>query len=118
MTALRIKTEALISELHTQRPGVVALSGAERHAEAMHAVGVSPANGIGRPEARTREARFTAAPGPARLIPTHRGRGLHAAEIAALPTRWGSLRDPSYAPLTPQALTDHMEPHREAGPPI
>ena len=64
------------------------------------------ANGIGRPEAGTLEARLTAAPGPARFIPTHRGQGLPAAEIAALPTRSASTKNSTYFPLTPQSLTD------------
>jgi erythromycin esterase-like protein len=70
------------------------------------AVGVSDANGIGRPEAGTLEARLTAAPGPARFIPTHHGQGLPAAEIAALPTRSGSTRNGTYFALIPQSFTD------------
>ena len=45
-------------------------------------------------------------PGPARLIPTHRGQGLPAAEVAALQTRSGSARNSSYFPLTPRSLED------------
>lgn len=70
------------------------------------AVGVSDANGIGRPEAGTLEARLTAVPGPARFIPTHRGRGLPAPAIAALPIRSGSTKNLSYFALTPQSITD------------
>lgn len=70
------------------------------------AVGVSEANGIGRPEVGTIEARLTAAPGPARFIPTHCGQGIPAAEIAALPTRSGSTVNASYLGLTPQAFTN------------
>jgi len=70
------------------------------------AVGVSEANGIGQPEAGTLEARLTAAPGPARFIPTHRGHGLPAADIAALPTRSGSVKNGTYVALTPQSVTD------------
>ena len=77
-----------------------------RYAVIGSAVGVSDANGIGQPEAGTLEARLTAAPGPARFIPTHHGQGLPAAEIAALPTRSGSKKNPTYFALTPQSLTD------------
>ncbi len=69
-------------------------------------VGVSDANGIGRPEAGTLEARLTAAPGPARFIQTHGGQGLPASEITALPTRSGSTKNSTYFPLTPRSLTD------------
>jgi erythromycin esterase len=69
-------------------------------------VGVSEANGIGQPEAGTLEARLTAAPGPARFIPTHKGQGLPAPEIAALPVRSGSVQNQSYFALTPQSLAD------------
>jgi hypothetical protein len=70
------------------------------------AVGVSEANGIGQPGAGTLEERLTAAPGPVRFIPTHRGKGLPTAEIEALPTRSGSMKNQTYFPLTPQSLTD------------
>ena len=71
------------------------------------AVGVSDANGIGQPEAGTLEARLTAlVPGPARFIPTHKGQGLPFSAIAALPTRSGSLKNPTYLALTPQSFTD------------
>jgi erythromycin esterase-like protein len=69
-------------------------------------VGVSDANGISQPEAGTLEARLSATPGPARFIPTHLGQGLAAAEIAALPTRSGSIKNSMYFALTPQSLTD------------
>jgi len=77
-----------------------------RYAVIGSAVGLSDANGIGRPEPGTLEARLIAWPGPARFIPTHQGQGLPAAEIAALPTRSGSIQNPSYAVLTPQSFTD------------
>ena len=77
-----------------------------RYAVIGSAVGVSDANGIGQPEAGTLEARLTAAPGPARFIPTHRGQGLPTSAIAALPTRTGSARNPTYFALTPQSVTD------------
>ena len=77
-----------------------------RYAVIGTAVGVSDANGIGQPEAGTLEARLTASPGPARFIPTHKGQGLPASEIAALPIRSGSMKNPTYFPLTPQSFTD------------
>ena len=70
------------------------------------ALGISDANGIGQTEAGTLEARLTAVPGPGRFIPTHKGRVLPAPTIAALPTRSGSIKNPTYFPLTPQSFTD------------
>jgi erythromycin esterase-like protein len=70
------------------------------------AVGVSDANGIGQPEAGTLEARLTAVPGPARFIPTHNCQGLPTPAIAALLTRSGSMKNPTYFALTPQSFTD------------
>ncbi len=70
------------------------------------AVGISDKNGIVQPEAGTLEARLTASPGPARFIPTHLGLGLSASEIAALPTRSGSMKNQTYFPLTSQSFTD------------
>lgn len=70
------------------------------------AVGESQANGIGQPESGTLESRLTATRGPARFIPTHRGQGLPASEIAALPTRSGSVKNPSHYVLTPRSFTD------------
>ena len=78
----------------------------QRYAVIGTALGVSDANGIGRPETCTLEARLTAGPGPARFIPTHKGRGLHASAIAALPARSGSTKNPTYFPLTPKSLSD------------
>ena len=77
-----------------------------RYAVIGTAVGVSDDNGIVQPEAGTLEARLTARPGPARFISTHLGRGLPTAEIAALPIRSGSLKNPTYFALTSQSLTD------------
>jgi erythromycin esterase len=77
-----------------------------RYAVVGSAVGVSDANGIGQPEAGTLEARLTAVPGPARLIPTHKSQELPTSAIAALPTRSGSMKNPTYFPLTPQSFTD------------
>ena len=81
-----------------------------RYAAIGSAVGVSEANGIAAPETGSLEAELTAqlkdAPGPMRLIPTHRGEGLPADEVAALLIRSRSAKNSSYAPLTPQSLTD------------
>lgn len=74
-----------------------------RYAIIGSAVGVSPANGIGQPEPGTLENRLTTVPGPARFIPTHRGQGL---PIAAIQTRSGSTKNPSYFALTPQSMSD------------
>jgi len=68
------------------------------------AVGESPANGIGQPEAGTLEARFTSTPGPVRFIPTHQG--LPTEEMAALPIRSGSKKKGSYMALGAQSFTD------------
>jgi erythromycin esterase-like protein len=77
-----------------------------RYAVIGSAVGVSGANGIGQPEAGTLEARLTAAPGPGRFIPTHKGQGLPTSAIASLPVRSGSAKNPGYFPLTAESLTD------------
>jgi erythromycin esterase-like protein len=77
-----------------------------RYAVIGSALGVSEANGIIQPEAGTLEARLTAVPGPARFIPTHKGQGLPAQAISALPTRSGSIKNPTYFALTPQSFTD------------
>ncbi len=78
-----------------------------RYAVIGSAVGESPANGIGQPEAGTLETRFTSAPGPVRFIPTHQGQGLPTEEIAALPIRSGSKKNRSYMePLNAQSFTD------------
>ncbi len=78
-----------------------------RYAVIGSAVGSSPANGIGQPEAGTLEARLTSAPGPVRFIPTHQGQGLPGEEIAALPIRSGSKKNGSYVePLGAQSFTD------------
>ena len=77
-----------------------------RYAVIGSAVGISDANGIGQPEAGSLEARLTAVPGPARFIPTHKGQGLPPSEIAVLPTRSGSTKNPTYFALTAQSFTD------------
>jgi erythromycin esterase len=77
-----------------------------RYAVIGSAVGESLANGISKPESGTLESRLTAVPGPVRFLPTHRGQGLPASAIAALPTRSGSVKNPTYFALTPQSLVD------------
>jgi erythromycin esterase-like protein len=77
-----------------------------RYAVIGSALGVSDASGIIQPEAGTLEARLTALPGPARFIPTRKGQGLTASAISALPTRSGSIKNPTYFALTPQSFTD------------
>ncbi len=77
-----------------------------RYAVIGSAVGESLANGIGQPESGTLERRFTALPGPMRVLPTHRGQGLPASAIATLPTRSGSVKNPTYFVLTSQSLID------------
>lgn len=77
-----------------------------RYAVIGSGVGVSAANGIGQPEAGTLEARLAAAPGPARLIPTHKGQGLPTAAIETLPIRSGSTKNSTYFALTHQSFTD------------
>ena len=77
-----------------------------RYAVIGSALGVSDANGIIQPEDGTLEARLTAVPGPARFIPTQKGQGLPTSTIAALPTRSGSMKNPTYFALTPRSFTD------------
>jgi erythromycin esterase-like protein len=76
-----------------------------RYAVIGSGVGMSDANGIGQPAPGTLEARLTAAPGPARFIPTHLGRRFSSAATADLPTRAGG-RNPTYFPLTRDSFTD------------
>jgi erythromycin esterase-like protein len=77
-----------------------------RYAVIGSAVGISDANGIGKPEASTLEVRLTAMPGPVRFIPTYKGQGLPTSEIAVLPTRSSSMKNQTYFGLTPQCFTD------------
>lgn len=70
------------------------------------AVGVSEGNGISQPEPGTPEALLADLPGPISFIPTHKGHGLSAPEIAALPIRSGSMKNPTYFALTSQCFTD------------
>jgi erythromycin esterase len=77
-----------------------------RYAVVGSAVGVSEANGIGLPEPGSLEARLTRAPGSARFVPTRRGIRLAAAEVATIPVRSGSAKNPTYVPLRPQSLAD------------
>ena len=69
------------------------------------AIGVSPSNGVGQPEEGSIEAHLTAAPGNARFIPTHRGRGLPARELSTRTVRSKSSTNPSYDPLTQVKVT-------------
>lgn len=96
-----------------------------RYAVIGTAVGVSDANSIGQPETDTIEARLTASPGPGRFIPTHLGLGLPASEIGSLSTRSGSVKNPTYFPLTPQSFTDFdwlavldITAYSRGGPPL
>ena len=96
-----------------------------RYAVVGSALGVSDANGIIQPEAGTLEARLTAVSGPARFIPTHKGQGLPAPAIANLPTRSGSMKNPTYFALTPQSFTDfdwlavlNSTAYSRGGPPL
>jgi erythromycin esterase len=77
-----------------------------RYAVIGTAVSVFDANGIGKPETGTLEARLTAVPGPVRFIPTHKVQGLAVSAITSLPTRSGSMKNPTYFPLTLQSFTD------------
>ncbi|HEU0296337.1 MAG TPA: erythromycin esterase family protein [Anaerolineales bacterium] len=78
----------------------------ERYAVIGTGIGVSDENGIREPEAGTLEARLIATSGPIRFIPTHKGEGMPASEIARLPVRTGSQKNPTYFPLTPQSFAD------------
>ncbi len=77
-----------------------------RYAVIGSAVGVSQSNGIGVPEAGTLEAHLTAAPGPARFIPTHKGKGLPPSAITDLPTRSASSKNSTYFALRGESFTD------------
>jgi len=77
-----------------------------RYAVIGSGVGVSDAHGIGAPEPGTLEARLTAAPGPGRFIPTRGGDGLSPADVATLPVRSGSAKNPGYFPLSARSFTD------------
>jgi hypothetical protein len=77
-----------------------------RYAAIGAAVGLSEENGIGQPEDGTLEARLLAAFESPLFIATKQGDGLSAAEVTALPTRSGSVRNRSYIPLSSQSFTD------------
>jgi erythromycin esterase len=88
-------------------------------------LGVSEANGIDQPEPGTLEALLTSLPEPALFIPTHKGQGLPASEIASLPTRSGSMKNSTYFALTPASLADfdwlavlHSAAYTRGGPPL
>jgi hypothetical protein len=77
-----------------------------RYAVIGSGLGVSEANGIDQPEPGTLEALLTSLPEPGVLIPTHTGAGLPTSEIAALPARSGSIKNPTYFPLGPESFSD------------
>ncbi len=77
-----------------------------RYAVIGSAVRASDANGIDPPEPGSLEAQIITSRGAAVFISTHQTEELPASEIAALTTRSGSPKNPSYMPLTPQSLTD------------
>jgi erythromycin esterase len=88
-------------------------------------VGVSEANGIGQPEPGTLEAFLASVPQPALFIPTHKGQGLPASEIAALPTRSSSVKNSTYMTLGPESFTDfdwlvmlNSTAYSRGGPPL
>jgi erythromycin esterase-like protein len=94
-----------------------------RYAVIGAALGWSDANGIPAPDVGSFEHRLTSTPGPARLIPTHRGQGLPLVNApAARTTPW---KNPSYFPLTARSFTDFdwlaaldSTPHTRGGPKI
>jgi erythromycin esterase-like protein len=69
-------------------------------------VGTSEMQGIAQPETGSVEAILTAAPGPARFIPTHRSRVFDAAAVAAIPARTGGAKNPGYFPFNARSLSD------------
>lgn len=77
-----------------------------RYAVIGSALGVSDENGIGRPEAGTLEALLTALPGPGRFVPADWSRGFSEPEGSALAVRTGSVKNPTYFPLTARSRTD------------
>lgn len=70
------------------------------------AVGNSPDNGLGEPEAKTLEALLTETETPVTLLPTHRGCGLPADALQTMPLRSGSASNWSYSALTPRTIED------------
>ena len=97
----------------------------ERYAVIGSGLGVSPDNGIEPPEAGTLEALLISLPQPALFIPTYQSQGLPGAEIAALPTRSGSLKNSTYMPLGPESFSDfdwlaalQTTTYNRGGPPL
>jgi erythromycin esterase len=78
----------------------------ERYAVIGTGIGVSEENDIPEPEAGTLEAHLISTQGPIRFIPTHQGKGIPVSELARLPIRTGSQKNPTYFPLTAQSFTD------------
>jgi len=70
------------------------------------AVGASPDNGIGEPEAGTLEALLMDTGASVTLLPTHRGRGIAPEVLNALPSRSGSTKNWSYSALSPWHIED------------
>jgi erythromycin esterase len=77
-----------------------------RYAVIGSALVISDENVIVIPEQGTLESMLTASPGPGRFVPTHRGEGLDASEIASIVTRSASTKNPTYVALTAQSFTD------------
>src|SRR5262249_10616765 len=77
-----------------------------RYAVIGSAIGISDFDGLGQPESGTLEARLAAAGSPEIFIPTYKGAGLPATEIACPPTRASSTKNSTYFPLTPQSISD------------
>jgi erythromycin esterase-like protein len=68
-------------------------------------VGACEAHGIGVPEPGTLEACLAKAAGPGRFVPTHRGAGLAASELAGMRTRSRGANQ-GYFPMTPQSVCE------------
>ena len=76
-----------------------------RYAVVGMGVGVSEENGIGAPEPGTLEAELLGV-GGSLFISTHRGERAPAVNLATLPVRSGSSRNPTYSPLTADSFDD------------
>ncbi|MBE2180681.1 MAG: erythromycin esterase family protein [Chthoniobacterales bacterium] len=71
-----------------------------RYAVIASAVGVSPDNGIGEPEPGTLEAKLAASGHDTLLVP------IRDADFGEVPTRSGSMKNPTYVPLDAKAATN------------
>jgi erythromycin esterase-like protein len=83
------------------------------------AVAVSEENGIGQPEAGTLEAGLSALGKPVVLLPAH------GADLSKVPTRTGSVKNPTYVPLNAQAAENFdwilfvaETAYNQGGPPL